>query len=230
MVGNAGRENVQSLEAFVAIPAGQARLGSREGRSDEQPRSFETPGFRLGRDEVTAAAYAEFLQAEPPPDGFTHPQFELRGGRWQPRAGFGRKPVTGLTGAEADAYCAWFGRRHGVTARLPTEAEWEYAARGGLPRGRYPWGWGAPEGRACLAADGPRDVGSFAPNRYGCRDMAGNVWEWCRPETAEDGDAFARGGSWAEKHPETLRVFHRGRFRRDYRNGDVGFRVLIEDH
>ena len=129
--------------------------------------------------------------------------------------------------ADAADYCRWLSEKSGETVRLPTEEEWEFAARGGIRRARYPWGWGSPDGRACYGARAVRRVASFQANPFGLYDMAGNVFEWCGPAVGEQ--APARGGSWAEKDPKFLRVFHRVLFPRDYRDADVGFRVVVEE-
>lgn len=122
-------------------------------------------------------------------------------------AGRGDHPVVHVSWNDAQAYCAWAG------VRLPTEAEWEYAARGGLARARYPWGDElAPGGEHRLniwrgrfpanntAEDGYRGtapVNAFAPNGFGLHNMVGNVWEWC-------------ADWWRTEHPGELRVDPRG--------------------
>jgi formylglycine-generating enzyme len=76
------------------------------------------------------------------------------------------------------AFCRWLSRKEGRSYRLPTEAEWEYAARGGLEQRDYPWGNESPLGRAAVVRDSTMPGGSFPPNGYGLFDMAGNVAEW----------------------------------------------------
>ncbi len=191
---------------WVRVDGGTAMLGSREEGAAESPRDEMVGGFSIGRTEITCGEYAEF-RGESAPD----PQ----------------RPISGISYDDALAYCAWLSEKLGRRVRLPTESEWEFAARGGVRGARYPWGWGAPEGRACFAADAPRRAGSFDPNPLGLHDMAGNVAEWC---AAEDDAVRApvRGGSWADRDPKFLRVFQHVMLPRGYRDADVGFRVVVE--
>ena len=227
----------QGLENFAAdfptlgkngpadIPGGAFTFGSREGGADEQPREVEVAGFRMGRCEVTVAEFVEYLNGSGATNWPGSPQISARDGRYSARWFRGREPVAFVSVDDAEDYCRWLSEKTGEPVRLPTEAEWEYAARGGIRRARFPWGWGDPRGRACYAAKAPRKIGSFEPNAFGLYDMAGNVFEWCKP--AEGGQAPARGGSWAERDPAFLRVFHRVLFPREYRDADVGFRVAV---
>ena len=229
----------QGLEGFAAdfptigknrlasIPGGTFVMGSREGDADAQPREVPIDGFLIGRCEVTVAEFVEFLNAGGATNWPGSPQIAGSPGRYSARWFQSRNPVAYVNVSDAAEYCRWLSEKSGRIVRLPTEAEWEYAARGGIRRARYPWGWGSPEGRACYNADAPQPAGSFEENPFGLYDMAGNVFEWCC--LAGDERAPARGGSWAEKDPRFLRVFHRVLFPRDYRDADVGFRVLVED-
>jgi len=215
---------------FARIPAGAAWLGSAETRDTHPPRRAEFAAFRMGRAPVTVAEYVEHLNAigpEAPAPG--DPSVAFRGGRWRAARGAARRPVTGVTRAEAEDYCRRLSIRLNARARLPTADEWEYAARGGIDGGRYPWGWGSPEGRVLPRdAEGVRPVGRFPANPFGLTDLVGHVYQWCA-DTESDGRAIACGGSWAERDPRFLRVFHRVRFPADYRGHDLGFRVLIEE-
>ncbi|MBI3805735.1 MAG: SUMF1/EgtB/PvdO family nonheme iron enzyme [Nitrospirae bacterium] len=139
---------------------------------DEHPRQkLSLPGFHIDRQEVTQGEYARFVQAadHPPPDDWPGGRFEREKER---------HPVTHVDWYDANDYCRWAGKR------LPTEAEWEKAARGTDGR-RYPWGESFDPSRANLSA-GPdanqtaRPVGSFPSGKspYGIDDLIGNVWEW----------------------------------------------------
>jgi len=215
---------------FVYIPSGRFVMGSREGQADARPGEARVTGFWMGAAELTAGAYARFLNDTGYPVSTATNVLKLQGQRWEPRARYAPMPITYVSYRDALAYCRWLSRREGVVARLPTEAEWEYAARGGIRKARYPWGWGTPRGRACFDADTVYPVRSFEPNPFGLYDMAGNVYEWCRAggRTGAREEAPARGGSWAEKDPKLLRVFHRVWFPLDYRDADVGFRIVVE--
>lgn len=176
---------------LVVIPAGHFRLGDLQGDGalTEQPVQQVTikRPFAIGRYEVTFEEYDRFCQAtgRPCPDD---------GG-----AGRGRNPVVHVTWEDAQAYARWLSEQTGERYRLPTEAEWEYAARGGTQSSRF---WGDEPALACRYANGAdltaverypefvvhpcRDgylgiapVGSFQPNPFGMYDMLGNVWEWC---------------------------------------------------
>ena len=198
--------------SFIRIPAGTAITGSREGRPFETLQEAELPAFLLGRFEVTVGAYRALV-----PDYTTEDSVD--------------RPVTGITIGEARAFCSELSRRTGRTVRLPTETEWEYAARGGIQGAPYPWGRGPVGKYVRTGLTEPERVGSQPPNPYGLHDMAGSVAEWCesdRPRPSADYPLVARGGSWAEKGPTPFKVWRRAFFRTDYRGADTGFRVLVE--
>ena len=191
-----------ALDGMVLIPAGNFQMGSNdpEAWDDEQPvHTVYVEAFYMDKYEVTNAAYAVFLNAKGKHIENGIVWFELTderaliehvGGRYQAKAGYANHPVIEVSWYGAMAYAAWAGKR------LPTEAEWEKAGRGGLAGQKYPWGNTAPNGTQCNFADQNTDyswsdktandgyqytapVGSYPSNGYGLYDMAGNVWEWC---------------------------------------------------
>ena len=157
------------LMDFVAIPAGRFTMGSMEGQDDEAPiHDVFVDAFEMAVCPVTRDAYDVFLRAtgHPAPRDWLAPAF-----------GGPDLPVVGVSWEDAVAFCAWHG---GV--RLPTEAEWERAARGGIDGERYPWGndvpaWIPEGGRGPLTGPWPVTLG--APNRFGVYGIAANVHEWC---------------------------------------------------
>lgn len=242
--------------ARAEIPAGMARIaggtftmGSNTALADERPPHRVTLAtFWLDRRPVTNAEFATFLQhlgRTREPDGrklFDLDDNDARirkaGPRYEPFAGQADHPVVEASWYGARAYCAWQGKR------LPTEAEWEYAARGTAGRS-YPWGDTPPDAsRAHYQAGWGKSLAAGAlpagATPEGVRDMAGNVHEWTSsialpyPYDAGDGredpdriaDRVTRGGA-ADTGPETLRATWRGaNVSRNPRSGhhNIGFR------
>jgi formylglycine-generating enzyme len=160
--------------ALVLIPATSFEMGSSEGADDERPiHRVDVSAFEIAVCTVTNAEWSRFADV---------PSNDL--------------PVVGVSWFDAMSYCEWLRATTGLPFRLPTEAEWECAARGGVEGARYPWGdepiWSAAavpplseENRAAARlphsrwANGPEPVGRTAPNGYGLYDVCTNVHEWC---------------------------------------------------
>jgi formylglycine-generating enzyme required for sulfatase activity len=217
---------------MIFIPAGTFRMGDIQGggESNEQPvHSVSVNQFAMGRYEVTFAEYEKFADAT---------------GREKPDdKGWGRsnRPVIYVSWDDATAYTVWLSTQTGKAYRLPTEAEWEYAARAGTDT-KYWWGneIGSNQancGRSC--GDGfeyTAPVGSFAANPFGLYDTVGNLWEWTCSEyenkysgkekqcTGENRQPVVRGGSWFN-NPRFVRAAYRYGGSLDDRINDVGFRL-----
>jgi len=217
-----GADPAPPQNPWVAIPGGTFQMGAEGWRPEERPvHEAQVAGFELLRTEVTNTQFRLF-QA----DYMT-----------EPKSACDDCPAVRITWEEAAAYC------RSVGGRLPTEAEWEYAARGGLVRRMYPWGDENPHDRACWGRkdQGACRVGNYPPNPFGLLDMAGNVWEW----TADGFDAGAysrppgspplspppagltrviRGGAYLYEKPESLRCARRGRVDPRERSAALGVR------
>jgi serine/threonine protein kinase/formylglycine-generating enzyme required for sulfatase activity len=258
---NSNGQGEHTRPELVALPAGSFRMG----RSDVPPITdalkAQRPAYLLwmynqwpahdasvgavafDRTEVTNAEYADFVKASnhAPPQDWGGPV---------PPAGRESLPVANVSYDDAKEFAAWRSKRDGVTYRLPTEEEWEYAALGGgasqipgaAPR-MYPWGVQWSDGYANLAGTGPEPVGSFPRGRtpQGLEDMIGNVWEWTSSEAAmykgndrtalsvEDrGKLVVRGGSYASKPDgdEPVTLTSRRWVARDFRSPIIGFRLV----
>ena len=159
--------------------------------------------------------------------------------------GRGKRPVINVSWEDAVAYAQWLSTVTGKPFRLPTEAEWEYAARAGTTSDFY-WGQGEAKDFAWFNENSnnkTQPVGEKKPNAFGLYDMSGNVWEWVQDcwhdnydQAPGDGSAWQgqnngdcsrrvlRGGSW-DNEPDWLRSAYRGRNYPGYRNYDIGFRL-----
>ena len=192
--------------SMVLIPSGSFEMGDPfdEGEADERPvHQVALDAFYMDRYEVTIGQYKRFLREtahgtlpDQTPDWIAEKAIVLAQKGVQQLVSFttptDNHPVVGVTFSDAQAYAQWAGKR------LPTEAEWEYAARGGLVGKRYVWGNRLPketDGNFSGSFGGEQaddgylytaPVGSYATNDYGLCDMAGNVWEWCADWYGED--------------------------------------------
>jgi formylglycine-generating enzyme required for sulfatase activity len=218
------------VPVVVDVPGGRFRMGSDSGRPDERPiRDVEVAGFALGRVPVTRAQYAPFLdtgRTDAPP--------------WWSDADFADpdQPVVGVTWDDAVAYAAWLSATVGGVWRLPLEAEWEFAARGGLDQAATAWGCALPAGEVPSGPlRAPWRVGQGTPNGYGLYDMGTIVHEWCadwyepqaKVNAAEEAPArrASRGGSWRH-HVRWSPPSARSSLPPGFRYADYGFRVLLE--
>jgi formylglycine-generating enzyme required for sulfatase activity len=221
--------------------------------------------FLASETEVSNRQYARFL-AENPDWRKQNSAALLQQGRvddayladWTEQgypAGADELPVTGVSFFAAQAFCRWLTGRlpaslAGYEARLPNEAEWEWAARGGLVGGLYPLG-DKPQADVFFepGITGPRSVGASAPNGYGLRDTSGNVWEWCSDwfspvaylfssldpahnsadrsaEIPFGAEKVVRGGSWANEK-ELVRLYTRASQPPSWCTPYLGFRVVL---
>ncbi|QEP42480.1 PEGA domain-containing protein [Ectothiorhodospiraceae bacterium BW-2] len=226
------------------VPGGCYQMGSNSGDSDEKPvHRVCVDNFQMGKYEITWAQY------QPCIDAGVCPNNDGDGGDngW----GKGNRPVIEVSWDDiTQKYIPWLNRQTGKRYALPSEAQWEYAARGGTTT-KY-W-WGDNIGRNNANCDGcgsqwddksTAPVGSFKPNAFGLYDMSGNVWEWVQDcwnnsyhgapadgsawESGECGLRVLRGGSWNFK-PNSLRSADRNWNYTGNRVYDYGFRLILQD-
>lgn len=237
------RANTHFVEPVMQlIKAGSFTMGSSEGNEDERPLHTATieKDFYIGRFEITNVEYNEFVRATKkktmiPPNWTTDMQ-----------------PAVGVSWNDANDYAAWLSDLTQKKYRLPTEKEWEYAARAGATT-RYYWGdrdtshrkdaWRKeyPDNAHSYAwiktnsEDITHEVGQKQPNQWGLHDILGNVWEWCSDTYTENYNVPAeeeslkviRGGSWFST-PEELTLSHRGSNVTDFTSYSIGFRLVRE--
>ena len=174
---------VSATDDMVLIPGGEFLMGSNYGGPDETPiHKVYLDAFYIDKYEVTKLQFSEFLnekgnQEEGGVDWLDTSDedclIEYRDGKYQPKSGYENHPVIEVSWFGARAYAEWAGKR------LPTEAEWEKAARGGLVGKKYPWGDSIDSSKANYGENVGQTtpVGRYPPNNYGLYDMGGNVWE-----------------------------------------------------
>jgi formylglycine-generating enzyme required for sulfatase activity len=219
------------------IPAGEFLMGCSSGARDERPahRVF-VDEFAIGSTAVTNSQYRSFVEAtgHESPAGWINPRFS------EPH-----QPVTSVSWFDAMAYCRWLSEKAGNLYRLPTEAEWERAARGGLEGTLYTWGDEMPQLQpdySALWLNGPEPVGRRPANGFGIRDISENVHEWCsdwydgsyyltspvrNPQGPDTGARRAsRGGSWRHQIKIT-RVAARSSIPPEFKYSDYGFRCAM---
>ncbi len=220
---------------MVRIPEGWFRMGCETGRDEEKPvHRVWVDAFELAAYQVTNADYAHFLAAtnHPQPLHWDDPKFHHP-----------QQPVVAPSWFDAAAYCEWLSKMTGQRYRLPTEAEWERAARSGVGGKLYPWGDEPPESLPDYGKrwkTGPEPVGVYPPNAYGLYNICDNVHEWCAdwydpgyyarsPERNPQGPAegsrrASRGGSWRH-HIKVARCAARSSIPPEFKYADYGFRV-----
>jgi formylglycine-generating enzyme required for sulfatase activity len=205
----------------IHVTGGEFWMGSerRRGAREERPRFLtRVADFCLDQYEVTSARYEGCIAAGQctPPHGS---QSTCNHGRR------GDHPINCVDWHQAHAYCTSQG------ARLPSELEWEYAARGGQKYHPYSWGPEAPDGRTCWKSDHSCAVGSFEAGAFGLHDMSGNVWEWTNdwfgyypwPNPSGQSKVF-RGGGWSRRFDKWMRATLRNRTQPSSWGSHLGFR------
>jgi formylglycine-generating enzyme required for sulfatase activity len=215
---------------FVGIPAGAFWMGWEDGHPAEKPRhKVWLDAFAISRAPVTNAQYARFLEAAdvPPPPWWEDPRFA------DPE-----QAVVGVNWFEASVYCEWLTSERAGHFRLPSEAEWEKAARGGLEGARFPWGSERP---SVSGFDRPPRAAETPANPFGLVALSGVCHEWCLDWEREDYYAtspernppgpphgsrrVSRGGAWRHQDPWSP-VAHRSSLPPALRYSDYGVRVV----
>jgi len=223
---------------LVSIPEGWFTMGSEAGQDNERPvHRVWIDEFLSASCQVTNAEYQKFLQsAQTPPPPF-----------WQdPNFNHPQQPVVGVSWFDAVQYCDWISDLTKHPYRLPTEAEWERAARGGVDGKLFPWGDDPPQSLPDYASrwkTGPEPVAQREPNALGLYDICSNVHEWVsdwygadyysisperNPRGPESGQRRAsRGGSWRH-HIKVTRCAARSSIPPEFHYADYGFRVACD--
>ncbi len=219
---------------MVFIKGGTFQMGSNKYNDEKPIHSVRVSDFYIGKYEVTFAQYDAFCEAtnrkKPDDEGW----------------GRGNRPVINVSWNDAVAYCKWLSQKTGYEYRLPTEAEWEYAAGGGSTHQK----WAGTDNESLLRSYAwygansngkTHPIGGKQPNKLGLHDMSGNVWEWCsdwysgyyyskgpssNPQGPKSGSfRVYRGGSWND-YATNCHVPYCNYYTPTHRSYDLGFRVV----
>ncbi len=231
----------KSVREMVYVPAGEFLMGGMKNTNEKPVHKVSLNGFWIDKYEVTNKDFEQFKPE--------HKKYRKK------TSNENDQPVIHITWLEAQEYCKWRCDKEKIprgSYRLPTEAEWEYAARGGLKQKEYPWGKFSPNAFDFLMANYNSKekitaycskVGSFPPNGFGIYDMAGNVREWCfdwydiyptncsnkttyNPEgPTKSTKKVWRGGSWGSSQKD-LRCASRGGISPNHWLDNLGFRCV----
>ncbi|MEJ7617128.1 MAG: SUMF1/EgtB/PvdO family nonheme iron enzyme [Pyrinomonadaceae bacterium] len=238
---------IKTAPEMIVIPGGTFQMGTNDVAANSTvtfdvvqwpAHPVSVKSFRLQKTEVTNAAYAEFIKAT----GHTPPEDWAAG---VPPASQELWPVRFISYDDAGAYAAWISQQGSVKYRLPTEEEWEYAARDGGRAKLYPWGDEWVDGRANVDAGGPKIVNSYpqGANRWGVVDLIGNVSEWTASKASiygqhpahactsrAKGHLIQRGGSYLSKPKgdRAITALRRAWNPSSMKNPSFGFRLASD--
>ncbi len=225
---------------MIFVEGGTFKMGSIDGENDEKPvHEVTVKDFYISETEITVGQYYEFCTET----GWTKPEIPMWGDNKN-------LPVVNVSWKDAGAYALWLSRKTGKKYRLPTEVEWEYAARGGKKTSNFIYsGSNNLENVAWFFetsyGSSPQPVFGKAKNELGIYDMSGNVWEWCKDSYSwkyyiEKGEnsgvnmgaggnyRVIRGGAW-DNEASTCRVTNRDRDMPESKKGNLGFRLVYSN-
>ena len=237
----------QTEPEMIFVKGGSFRMGSNKGDPDEKPVHTVLLGsYYIGKYEVTVKQYKEFCKAKKkkmpnyPVDEWYEEHDRAKKWVWKDN-----NPITNVTWNNAREYCEWLSKETGKKYNLPTEAQWEFAAKGGKKSKHFQYSGSDNINEVAWYDEttyerGPLPVGRLKPNELGIHDMSGSAWEWCKdrygkyrgsmqraPKGPDKGSyRVIRGGSWYYVD-EMCRVTTRDGPYPYYSNFNYGFRVVI---
>lgn len=237
----------QTEPEMIFVKGGTFKMGSHDGDDDEKPRhTVNLSSYYISKYEITVKQYREFCQAtgrafpSDPPDMWYIEHDRAATWTWS-----GNKPMCKVNWYDAKAYCKWLTENTGKNYDLPTEAQWEFAAKGGTKSKQYEYSGSDNINEVAWYDEttyerGPMPIGRLKPNELGIYDMSGNVWEWCndyyakytgskkKDPTGPGSGLFkvVRGGSWYYVGYMAKVTTRDGPYP-DYSNYNYGFRVVI---